>query len=51
MNKNSKVYLLQRLIDNQNWLKQELAKSNPNAVMVEHYEQMMGYYSQRIWGK
>lgn len=51
MNKNSKIYNLQKLIDNQNWLKQELAKSNPNALMVEHYEQMVGYYSQRIWGK
>lgn len=51
MNKKTKVYLLQRLIDNQNWLKQELAKSNPNPVMVQHYEQMMDYYSQRVWGK
>lgn len=49
MNKNSKIYNLQKLIDNQNWLKQELAKPNPNSVMVEHYEQMMDYYSKKVW--
>lgn len=51
MHKNTKIYNLQKLIDNQNWLKQELAKDNPNPVMVAHYEGMMFYYSQKVWGK
>lgn len=51
MNKNSKIANLQALIDNQNWLKQELAKPNPSPTMIEHYETMMLWYSQRIWGK
>lgn len=51
MNKNTKLYNLQQIQDNALWLKQELAKDNPNALMVEHYEQMIEYYGKKVWGK
>jgi len=51
MNKKTKIYNLQKLIDNQNWLKDQLANHPSDTLMVEHYQQMIDYYSKKVWGK
>lgn len=50
MNKKTKIYNLQRLIDNQNWLKDQLKNQPSDTLMVEHYQQMIEYYSKKVWG-